>query len=169
MISRQTLRTRELPTHKYVYVFDKIDAMSRANWGKRILAVFGVTLVVLRSTYIYLISPHHSSASPESAEGLLDRADTLAWGNRWADAQPLYGKAQYLFDAQKERSKALYAEVSQVPPDESGSGSEQNLQLTQDLGSPEAQEAETRLRILTSGECWRRITTRDTPGLHERQ
>jgi CHAT domain-containing protein len=123
--------------------------MSRASWGKRILAVFGVTLVVLGSTYFYLISPHHSSAPPESAEGLLDRADTLAWGNRWADAQPLYARAQHLFDAQKQRSKALYAEVSQVPPDESGSVPGKIFQLTQDLGSPAAQEAETRLRILT--------------------
>ena len=110
--------------------------MSRASWGKRILAVFGVTLVVLGSTYFYLISPHHSSAPPESAEGLLDRADTLAWGNRWADAQPLYARAQHLFDAQKQRSKALYAEVSQVPPDESGSVPGKIFQLTQDLGKP---------------------------------
>jgi CHAT domain-containing protein/tetratricopeptide (TPR) repeat protein len=123
--------------------------MSRASWGKRILAVFGVTLVLLGSTYFYLISPHHSSALPESAEGLLDRADTLAWGNRWADAQPLYARAQHLFDAQKQRSKALYAEVSQVPPDESGSVPGKIFQLTQDLGKPAAQEAETRLRILT--------------------
>ncbi|WP_211256431.1 hypothetical protein, partial [Edaphobacter aggregans] len=80
---------------------------------------------------------------------MLDRADTLAWGNRWADAQPLYARAQHLFDAQKERSKALYAEVSQVPPDESGSVPAKIFQLTQDLGRPAAQEAETRLRILT--------------------
>src|SRR5271168_1284477 len=122
--------------------------MSRASWGKRILAVFGVTLVVLGSTYFYLISPHHSSAPPESAEGLLDRADTLAWGNRWADAQPLYHRAEQMFRGQHEFSKALYAHVSQIPPDESGSLRSTILLLNKDLSQPEAADPETRLRIL---------------------
>jgi hypothetical protein len=56
--------------------------------------------------------PHHSSAPPESADGLLDRADTLSWGNRWADAQPLYRKAQDQFVSQHRFSKALYAQVT---------------------------------------------------------
>src|ERR1700723_915453 len=123
--------------------------MSRASWGKRILAVFGVTLVVLGSTYFYLISPHHSSAPPESAEGLLDRADTLAWGNRWADALPLYQNAQQLYTKQHQPSKALYAEVSQIPPNESVSIPATLWTLTQDLARPEAANPETRLRILT--------------------
>jgi hypothetical protein len=116
---------------------------------KRIAAAIGIAFALLGGAYFYAVTPHHSSAPPESAEGLLDRADTLAWGNRWPDAQPLYAKAQHLFAAQKQPSKALYAEVSQVPPDESGSLPSKILQLTQDLGRPEAQEAETRLRILT--------------------
>jgi hypothetical protein len=57
----------------------------------------------------------------------------------------LYARAQHLFDVQKQRSKALYAEVSQVPPDESGSVPGKIFHLTQDLGRPAAQEAETRL------------------------
>jgi hypothetical protein len=32
----------------------------------------------------------------------------------------LYEKAQHLFAAQKQPSKVLYAQVSQIPPDESG-------------------------------------------------
>ncbi|RZU29643.1 hypothetical protein BDD14_6237 [Edaphobacter modestus] len=79
--------------------------MSRASWGKGILVVFGVIIVILGSTYLYLISPHHNSAPPESADGLIDRADTLAWGNRWADALPLYARAQHLFEGQKQPSK----------------------------------------------------------------
>src|ERR1700735_5878032 len=111
--------------------------MSRASWGKRILAVFGVTLVVLGSTYFYLISPQHRSAPPESAEGLLDRADTLAWGNRWADALPLYQKAEQLYTSQHELSKALYAQVSQIPPNESVSIPATLWALTRDLARPE--------------------------------
>lgn len=99
--------------------------------------------------YFYAVTPHHSFASPESAEGLLDRADSLAWGNRWTDAQPLYKNAQHLFAAQKQPSKALYAQVSQIPPDESGSIRGKIVQLTEDLRTPEAEDAETRLRILT--------------------
>ena len=99
--------------------------------------------------YFYAVTPHHSSASPESAEGLLDRADSLAWGNRWTDAQPLYKKAQHLFANQKQLSKALYAQVSQIPPDESGSIRDKIVQLTEDLRRPEAEDTETKLRILT--------------------
>jgi CHAT domain-containing protein/tetratricopeptide (TPR) repeat protein len=87
--------------------------------------------------------------APESAEGLLDRADTLAWGNRWADALPLYQKAQHLYTTQHEPSKALYAEVSQFPPNESVSIPATLWTLTQDLARPEAADPETRLRILT--------------------
>lgn len=100
-------------------------------------------------SYFYAVTPHHSFAPPESAEGLLDRADSLAWGNRWTDAQPLYEKAQHLFAAQKRASKALYSQVSQMPPDESGSIRDKIVQLTEDLRRPEAEDAETQLRILT--------------------
>jgi hypothetical protein len=61
--------------------------------GKQIVAFIVIVLVIAIGAYFYLVYPHHNSASPESAEGLLDRADTLAWGNRWIDAQPLYKHA----------------------------------------------------------------------------
>ena len=115
---------------------------------KRLSATFGIMLVVAGCAYFYAITPHHSSAPPESADGLLDRADTLAWGNRWADAAPLYKKAQGLFLAQHQPSKALYAEVSQIPPNESVSVPATIWQLTQDLTRPEASDDETKLRIL---------------------
>src|ERR1700730_7177176 len=63
---------------------------------KQIAAALGPLLILAGGVYYYAITPHHSSAPPESAEGLLDRADTLAWGNRWAEAQLLYARAQRL-------------------------------------------------------------------------
>ena len=116
---------------------------------KRITAALGVLLVIASGSYFYAISPHHTSAPAESSDGLLDRADTLAWGNLWVPAAPLYAKAERLFVAEKRPAKALYAEVSQIPPDESGSVPAKILQLTRDLARPAAQNAETRLRILT--------------------
>src|SRR6202171_1137660 len=86
---------------------------------RKIFATLGITLLVAGGAYYYAITPHHNSAPPESAEGLLDRAETLAWGHRWADALPLYQKAQQLFLSQHRPSKALYAQVSQIPPNES--------------------------------------------------
>jgi tetratricopeptide (TPR) repeat protein len=116
---------------------------------KRIKAAFGVSLVIAFGSYFYAISPHHTFAPADSPDGLLDRADTLAWGNLWVPAAPLYAKAQRLFVAENRPDKALYAEVSQIPPDESGSVPAKILQLTRDLAQPAAQNAETRLRILT--------------------
>jgi CHAT domain-containing protein len=116
---------------------------------RKIFATLGITLLVAGCAYYYAITPHHSSAPPESAEGLLDRADTLAWGNRWADALPLYQKAQQLYTKQHQPSKALYAQVSQSPPNESVSIPATLWALTQDLSRPEAADPETKLRILT--------------------
>ncbi len=72
----------------------------------------GTIVVVLGCAYFYAIAPHHSFAPPESAAGLLERADELAWGNEWAEAQPLYAKAERLFESQHQPSKALYAQVT---------------------------------------------------------
>jgi tetratricopeptide (TPR) repeat protein len=116
---------------------------------KRIFATLGIMFLVAGGVYYYAITPHHSSAPPDSAAGLLDRADTLAWGNRWADALPLYQKAERLYTSQHELSKALYAQVSQIPTNESVSIPATLWALTQDLARPEAADPETRLRILT--------------------
>ena len=116
---------------------------------KKIFATLGIMFLVAGGAYYYAITPHHSSAPPDSAAGLLDRADTLAWGNRWADALPLYQKAEQLYTSQHELSKALYAQVSQIPPNESVSIPATLWALTQDLARPEAADPETRLRILT--------------------
>ena len=58
-------------------------------------------------------------------------------------------KAQQLFTYQGKRTKALYAEVSQIPPDETVSVPQNILKLTEFLATPEAQDEETKLRILT--------------------
>ena len=116
---------------------------------KTLLASLGITLLAAGIAYYYAIKPHHSSAPPESAAGLLDRADTLAWGNRWEDALPFYREAEQHFLKQHELSKALYAQVSQIPPNESLSIPATLWALTQDLERPEAADPETKLRILT--------------------
>jgi CHAT domain-containing protein len=61
----------------------------------------------------------------------------------------LFRKAEKLFAAQHNLSKAQYAKVSQIPPDESGSVPAKILGLTQDLEKPESQDLETKIRILT--------------------
>ena len=109
----------------------------------------GAILVMLGCAYFYAITPHQSSAPSESAVGLLEHADELSWGNNWAEAQPLYAKAEHLFEVENQPSKALYAQVSQIPPNESVSVPNTILQLTDDLETPGAQDKETRLRILT--------------------
>ena len=116
--------------------------------GKQIVAFIVIILVIAIGAYLYLVNPHHNSASSESAEGLLDRADILAWGNRWIDAQPFYKRAEQMFIAERQPSKALYAKVSQIPEDESVDLPATILSLTTDLIRPEAGDPETRLRIL---------------------
>jgi CHAT domain-containing protein len=118
---------------------------TRAGIG---LASLGITLALTSGAYYYAITPHHSSDPAKSADGLLDRADTLSWGNRWTEAEPLYAQAATLFARQHRPAKALYAKVSEIPADESKSLPGSILQLTQDLTKPESQDAETRLRIL---------------------
>jgi CHAT domain-containing protein len=119
------------------------------TWVKKVVTVFGITIAIAGSIYFYAVTPQHSSAPSNSAEGLLDTADTLSWGNQWAEARPLYMKAQQLFTYQGKRSKALYAQVSQIPPDETVSVPQNILKLTEFLATPEAQDEETKLRILT--------------------
>ena len=111
----------------------------------------GLLLVATIATAVVLFHPgtiRHRPQTQESAQSLLDRADMLAWGNRWADAQPLYHRAEQMFQSQHELSKALYAHVSQIPPDESGNLQSTILMLNRDLSLPEAADPETRLRIL---------------------
>jgi hypothetical protein len=48
-------------------------------WARNLLITVSAVLLVAAGLYLCFVTPHHSSAPPESAVGLLDRADTLAW------------------------------------------------------------------------------------------
>jgi hypothetical protein len=109
--------------------------MSRVTGAKGFL-LFSVSP---RSPWKHLLLSDFTAPqpAPESAEGLLDRADTLKRNRCRCPA--LYARAQHLFDAQT--PKALYAEVSQVPPDESKCCG-QDLPTDPRPGRPAAQEVE---------------------------
>lgn len=88
---------------------------------------------------------------PGSSEALLEQADEKSWVNNWIEAEPLYRQAELRFNQQHELSKALYAHVSEFPAHSESSISvpAQLAELTVDLSLPQAQDPETRLRILT--------------------
>lgn len=105
-----------------------------------LLASFLVAIAISR----FILRP------PHSPDVLLREADRKAWANAWFEAEPLYKKAEAELIRKHEPSKALYARVSQIPPHmEDGSVPELIWQLTQDLALPEAQDQQTKLRILT--------------------
>lgn len=83
-------------------------------------------------------------------DSLLNYADSLSWNNNWIKAEPFYHQAELLFSKQHRDSKALYARVSQIPPNSENSSLTATIfGLTNDLASPAAADPETRLRILT--------------------
>jgi hypothetical protein len=89
--------------------------------------------------------------NPASPEALLKRADEMSWLNSWIAAEPLYRQAEIQFAQTHQLSKALYARVSEMPARSESSMSvpAQIALLRNDLTLPEAQDPETRLRILT--------------------
>ena len=117
--------------------------------GKRIALFLSALIVVLGGAYYYAVMPHRPHVPAGSAEDLLFRADTLAWNDRWEEAAPLYQRAESLFRAQGNQAKALYAAVSQIPPNQSVDIPATIWSLTADLVQPGASDPETRLRILT--------------------
>jgi CHAT domain-containing protein len=117
--------------------------------GKFVAVILAIAAALVTGVYFYAVAPHRSNADPHSARGLLERADILAWNNRWTEATPLYQRAQILFTQQGNAPKALYASVSQIPADESVDIPAAIWTLTTDLTLPAASDPETRLRILT--------------------
>src|ERR1039458_9524323 len=89
--------------------------------------------------------------NPVSPESLLARADEMSWLNSWIGAEPLYRQAELQFTQRRQLSQALYARVSEMPSRSESSTTvpAQIALLTHDLALPEAQDAETRLRVLT--------------------
>ena len=75
----------------------------------------------------------------------------MSWLNSWVGAEPLYRQAEVQFIQRHQLSRALYARVSEMPAHSESSMSvpAQIALLTNDLALPEAQEPETRLRVLT--------------------
>ena len=88
---------------------------------------------------------------PGSSEALLEQADEKSWVNNWIAAEPLYRQAELGFIRKHEPSKALYAHVSEIPAQSESSITvpAHLAELTADLSLPQAQDPETRLRILT--------------------
>lgn len=114
------------------------------------IACTGLTLVLIAAVaYNYAVTPHRPRVPRDSAEDLLFRADELAWNDRWDEAAPLYRRAEGEFRAQGNLAKALYAAVSQIPPNQSVDIPAMIWSLTADLTRPEAFDPETRLRVLT--------------------
>lgn len=104
--------------------------------------IVGAILVALATRFIIL-------RRPGSPDAQLEEADKAAWLNAWIPAEPLYKRAEASFLKTHELAKALYAHVSQIPPHvETGNLQDQIWTLTQDLAQPEAQDPQTRLRIL---------------------
>src|SRR5215472_13529718 len=116
---------------------------------KRIAITVLALLVGFTGAYYYAVTPHRPHVPAGSAEDLLFSADQLSWNDRWEEASPLYRRAELLFQAQGNQSKALYAAVSQIPPNQSVDIPAAIWSLTTDLALPGASDPETRLRILT--------------------
>ena len=110
--------------------------------------VAGLLLAALLSVVGYQVLRRRDSQSPEA---LLKHADDLAWLNAWIQAEPYYHRAEIAFRAKGDASKALYAQVSEMPAKSESSTTIPNqiAVLRQDLLLPAARDPETRLRILT--------------------
>ena len=106
--------------------------------GKKIAAGSVSVIAGLLTVYGIAVAPHPSLARPESAQGLLDKADALSWTNRWALARPVYEQAAAQFRQENEPTKVLYAEVSELPADESTSVAAKILHLNQALSTEAA-------------------------------
>jgi hypothetical protein len=108
----------------------------------------GLLLAVLLSCVGYQVLRRRNSGAPEA---LLKRADEMSWLNNWIAAEPLYRQAELQFNQKGQRSKALYARVSEIPARSESSASfpSQIAALRLDLKLPEARDPETRLRVLT--------------------
>src|SRR6185437_16339408 len=108
----------------------------------RIIA--GLLLAALLSVVGYQVLRRRSSHSPEA---LLKHADDLSWLNSWIQAEPYYRQAEIGFRSKGESSKALYAQVSEMPAMSESSTTipSQIAALRQDLSLPAARDPETRL------------------------
>jgi len=109
------------------------------------IATGALALVVV----VALFTRWATQPSARSAEGLLARADELAWNNNSLGASPLYAQAEQLFRNKGDQGHALYAHVSQYSVKmESSDLTLLITELGRDLHSPAASAPDVRLRIL---------------------
>ena len=113
---------------------------------------FGKGLVFILSGIaiaVGIFAVRRVTISSRSPEGILARADNLAWNNLWIAAQPLYAEAERRFRQEGRPSEALYAHVSQfIPRAESEAIPPLLIELEHDQSLSEAQNSDTKLRIL---------------------
>ena len=72
----------------------------------------GLLLAALLSLVGYQAFRPRTSNAPEAP---LMRADEMSWLNNWIGAEPLYRRAELEFIQRHQLSKALYAQVSEMP------------------------------------------------------
>src|ERR1035437_8744537 len=111
---------------------------------------FIVMCAVAFAAIAVLIAYHFSRHSVAgSADAFLQRADEMSWNDQWLAAEPIYKQAEEMFVQNGNSSKALYAQVSQIPPHSESASIRSTINaLTADLSKPEAKDPETQLRIL---------------------
>ena len=118
-------------------------------FAKRRGALIGIAIAFLIAVAVAVIV-HHPHSAPNSPEGLLLKADQMAWGNNWPGAAPYYAQAEVLFKNRHDSRHALYARVSQIPVRTQNT---EQLTLLHEVDTylrlPEAADPEIRLRILT--------------------
>lgn len=123
----------------------QILIMLRSRTSRRLIVASGIVALG-----VFLWTANRRSERSRTPDGILARADDLAWNNLWIGAQPLYAEAERGFSAEHRPSQALYARVSQfIPRAESEPIPALLIELERDRSLPEAQDFETKLRILT--------------------
>jgi hypothetical protein len=123
---------------------------------RRLLSITGAAVAgaaVLFSGLLFLrgssaARPRHPNSN--DPRELLDEAEHLFWLNNPIEAQPLYARAERLFEAKGDKRDAFYARISQIPAEMEN---ENLVELSQDLATelrrPEIQrDRYLRLRLL---------------------
>jgi CHAT domain-containing protein len=109
-----------------------------------VLAIIGVML------WVPAAGSHRRHPNSNDPRELLRDAEYLFWLNNPLEAQPLYAKAERLFERKGDRRDAFYARISQIPAEmESRNLADLSQELGQDLGNPDLQrDPYLRLRVL---------------------
>ena len=125
------------------------------------VAVFITCAVAIILLFVFISNRIRQRVASDSADALLRRADDLAWNEQWFAAQTLSAQAEVKYATEGNRTKALYAHVSQIPVRaESGHLEATIYALTQySSTTPKLPIPETRLRILGGFAGSSRITT----------